>query len=322
MTSDPFKSLSQSDIEGYIPHRFENLLLDSCQVCLSDHTGEATLCIGKDDALDRSIFYQSNSLSTAVMLAPFYMEILALAAIVCNPKLNPDELVIYAAISQFEKLDDLELGQCGVAKVKPESSKGDFFKYSGQILKPDGTCIAKGVMMAFHFNVSDQQSLFEASSLGQPLEKTVAAPAFKSSALWMADQIVSLDPEGGTCVFRYYYPATHPFVKGHFPGKPMMMGVMHWLSVADGCYLLAQALKAQGKSGAYEMKGDGQVRKQDGSVVCDVKGFVVRGKIGVPGQSEAPEIVKTLKVAFRSATMPGEILEYSVHVDALSFSDS
>ena len=76
------ETLSLSDIEKAIPHRFENLLIDRL-VRIQDgeiRRGTLELTITTEDRLGRSLFFTKPPQS--VMLSPFLMEILALGSII------------------------------------------------------------------------------------------------------------------------------------------------------------------------------------------------------------------------------------------------
>jgi 3-hydroxymyristoyl/3-hydroxydecanoyl-(acyl carrier protein) dehydratase len=53
----------------------------------------------------------------------------------------------------------------------------------------------------------------------------------KHPAMVLADRIAILSND--SCIVNYTYPTDHPLNKGHFPGNPVMMGVMQWMSISD-----------------------------------------------------------------------------------------
>jgi 3-hydroxymyristoyl/3-hydroxydecanoyl-(acyl carrier protein) dehydratase len=63
------------------------------------------------------------------------------------------------------------------------------------------------------------------------------------------DEVSHLNLDDPTALLRYTYPQDHPFVEGHFPGNPIMMGITQWIGCADAVtwltYELAQARTCQ-----------------------------------------------------------------------------
>ena len=104
---------------------------------------------------------------------------------------------------------------------------------------------------------------------------------FKVPDMWVCDALIYWDPETRECATRYTYTQNHPCVKGHFPGNPVMMGIMQWMGVSDACFCIAKMLKETGKIGQYTLSGNATILKDNGQIVCDIKGFVVEIFMGI-----------------------------------------
>lgn len=127
--------------------------------------------------------------------------------------------------------------------------------------------------------------------------------------MYAIDAAYRLEDTLDSFVASYTYPHTHPFTQGHFPGNPIMMGVMQWMSVEDSCHLLASILyKKIEKKGLYTLSGNADIIKSDGTSVSEIKGFKVQIYWDVPGFLNQAEVLRTEKITFRDYVVPGDTL--------------
>jgi len=296
--------LQRKDIEDYIPHRYENFLLDELTTTKDgDVVGSHfTLQINPDDDLGRQIFSKQKYPDKKTILTPILMEILALASIVSTDKLPPGYLAFYAMISDFVFKSDFYLGEKISGSVVQKSNKRGFYRFSGQLVNASGQEICSGSITAAIQDVS--------GGMPETESKIMAMPSFnlsidvrdqnkiKSQDMFLCDQIVYWDQENNDFVTKYVYKKDNPLTKGHFPGNPVMMGVMQWQLVEDAVFALSTQLDA----GDYTIGCDAFIVRENGAIVADVK----RAEIVVT--DGYAEIVKTKRVAFREIVNPEETL--------------
>ena len=322
----PDRIVSGEEILAAMPHRYENILVD--QVCIPSEMhgsgGSLSVKISRDDAFGRFIFAKQKRPGEWVVLVTVFMEILALGSIVGSCKIGPNILTFFAGISNFEKLGDLFIGQEAKGTVEKKKDKGGFLLCGGQLYSGDAL-VAKGDMLAFFVDstqpVSASAKKIVSVDLTHDFEMNlIKDPDLKSPDMYMIDTLVMDRLPEGRALAHYTYPTTHPLVKGHFPGRPVMMGVCQWMMVEDAVLALACRWKnAQDRQGLYRVSGFAELIKPDGTSVCEIKSFEVQVYMDVPGFLNQVELLKTEKISFRDSVSPGE--KVYIHLTQLQISN-
>jgi 3-hydroxymyristoyl/3-hydroxydecanoyl-(acyl carrier protein) dehydratase len=129
-----------------------------------------------------------------------------------------------------------------------------------------------------------------------PPSEPVADFAWKGRAIRFVDGVAAYDAAGRRITCTYTYPTDHPFVPGHFPGAPLMMGVTQLAAVADAGWVLLQRLGLGGGTVS------GSVKRPDGSEVAEVRELQLADDGGVP------RIAALRRIAFREPVRPGDTL--------------
>ena len=287
--------LNQKDIQNYILHRHENLLIDTVK------NNTLTVKITKNDPLNRS-FFITNYNSTPQLTTTIAMEILALGGIVSGGKKPPGKMVIFAGILNFKLITPLPINQEITGHCKKVSDKGGFIKYRGTLTCND-TLLAQGEMLAFiteESTTNDTPKKLESIpeiSTGNPIQKDAS---YKNPFLYIIDEYIN-DTQS-TCLTKYTFPSTHPLTKGHFPKRPIMMGVLQWLSIEDACrYYALQNYKDQN----ITITGNAILFKSDASLVAEIKQFEVQVK---QQHTTVALLVGTKRISFRQMIQPEDTI--------------
>ncbi len=304
-------------IKTHIPHRYENLLIDSCtQIDPSPDgvIGTHNLTINKDDAQGRQIFLRQKRPGQYVLLNVVVAEILALASIINSGGMEDGYIAFFSAITKFEIQGDIAAETLWSGEIKKVSEKAGFHRYYGNL--SDGTAKGSCEVMAFYM---DPESLS-----AEPEEsKTYDLPAFnrdepiapfphKDPAMTAVTTLNAIDSDGYNCVCSYTYPEDHPFIKGHFPDEPVMMGVMQWMMVEDAITVWS---KETNQSGKHTLNVDASIYLPDGQIVCEVKQAQCLLYAGVDDIYDQTELVATKKVAFRNRVTPGKELLVCIKIN-------
>lgn len=289
-----------ADLLLYLPHRYENVLIDTVTL-ESPEVGSLTITIPKEDPLGRELFLKEKKPGQFVLISPVMMEILALGSIVSRNVVVSNETVVFASISNFEKFSDFESNSCVQGRVTLSSNKGGFLRYKGELFGTSPVC--KGDMLAFFTTGALQDSLEGTVPLSFVDSSPIEKPAFKSAWMHCADQLCAITETSITT--RYTYPDNHPLVRGHFPGNPLMMGVMQWMSVEDAFLVFC---KSHGLRGERRFMCDATLIKENGVVVSDIKSIQVTTWLHHDDYIDQADITATKKIAFRTAVRPGETL--------------
>ena len=298
--------LNQEIIKEHIIHRYENLLLDSIsmeeEACCK---GELSLTIAKNDDAGRDIFLKNVGQDRPAILIPVYMEILALASIVVSGKLADDEMAIFAGISQFSQTQHHFANDALFGQVSKVSDKAEFLKYIGELSNEKGP-VCQGVMTAFFTKQSHKNE--KANPSDTILQKSISIPVQKEhygkqSCMVICDELLQADDD--SCVGRYEYPTNHPLIKGHFPGNPLMMGVMQWMGVED---TLCAYLEYKQVKGVHSWSCNAQLFNQDNILVADIKQIKLKSWINVIEKPNQVEISTTKRLAFRYMVKPSDQL--------------
>ncbi|MAH80506.1 MAG: hypothetical protein CMP39_02335 [Rickettsiales bacterium] len=301
--------IDQEKIKEHIIHRYENILLDRILVEeLDNGKGDLELCITDNDPLGRDIFLTERKFKEKVIMTPIFMEIMALAAITCSGKVEEGQVVFFTGISQFEKFSELPVGQTNKGFVEKLSEKKGFLKYKGDLKTESGQIAATGSMTAYFMQESEQEGdSATKKTIELPSQKDVI-PLNKSTYPKQVDMVIANTISvlsDSSCIVNYTYPTDHPLNKGHFPGNPVMMGVMQWMSVADA---LTAFLEAQEKDGECRISCNAVIANQDNVVIAEFKKVECKAWINVDGIGNQADIIKTNRIVFRSMVKPGDTL--------------
>ena len=294
-------------LQNYMPHRFENILVDKVEI-ENEETGHLSLKIGSPDSQHRDIFLKEKQNETLVLISPVMMEVLALGSIVSRDTVVSNQTVVFASISDFEKYSDAPANTLIKGTVSLVSNKKGFLKYKGSLnlfsekMEPIPVC--KGDMLAFFTTEPlDQDQKKETAPLTFPQNSPISPPKHKSPWMHCADAIRSLSDTSITT--HYTYPKNHPLTRGHFYGNPLMMGVMQWMSVEDA---FLQFCTRQKITGIKDFTCNASLIKENGAIVTDIKDVSLRVWINEPNIPNQTEIMSTKKIAFRNVVRPGETL--------------
>jgi len=302
--------LKQDDIKQHLVHRHENLLLDTVILCTEQpYAGSLSLTIPENDPLGRDIFLKTTPANTRVLAAPLFMEILALGSIVVSGKLKENEAAIFAGISDFKATGQCYANECLNGTIQRISAKNQFLKYTGSLHTQNGP-VCSGSMTAF-FTTLDQSNTAPSSAaasappLLSPLQKE---NRYKHPLMIICDGLTALTDDYSES--RYTYPLDHPLTKGHFPGNPLMMGVMLWMSVED--HLLAY-LEERQVYGNQTWSCSADIVNQHNEKIADLKGLTLKSAIEPTSSLNQCEIISTKRINFRSKVKPGDTLIIRVY---------
>eukprot|EP01047_Picozoa_sp_COSAG01_P000489 COSAG01_NODE_9_length_43729_cov_66.133463_26_plen_317_part_00 len=302
------KSLDLSDIQQKIKHRFENLLLDRAIMNLDETQGKFYLQVNEDDDLDRHIFFRQKEAGKRCLLSAFFLEILALGSIVITDQVSSDDLVVFAGAANFKKTGDIYLGESIHGEVVRVGEKGGFHKYTGVLSNEAGEAVFSGEMTAFYVkDTHDIEAPTKASEhqivMGSCVMHTEKDELVKANDLYISDGVyrVADDEAWG----RYAFPVSHICNKGHFPGNPLLMGVLQLTAIEDTILLW---LKQQNKQGELNIKGHANLMKPDGSAVAQIKFFELSAYIGVAGILDQCELKNIKKIGFKQPVRPGDTM--------------
>ena len=84
-------TLTQTEIQDRIPHRYENLLLDECLVPTEDNS-KFSIQLNDNDALGRDIFL-ADHLNDRALPTPYLLKLQHWLALLVQERLNPAPLL-------------------------------------------------------------------------------------------------------------------------------------------------------------------------------------------------------------------------------------
>lgn len=301
--------LDAKALEAYIPHRGCNLIPDS--VILSDDRLKAVsrTRIPVGDLRGREIFGRSGTGGVKAWSEPFLVELLALTGVpLVHERLAPSgQVAVFSMISRisFAKLIPLHDEVIGFATITRD--RGGFTVFSTS-LEVNGEKVIEAEVMS---GAADLSLMAQARTRplvknpgGHPIDTSLFA--WKLPTLRFIDRIMEQDAATGHLVAAYQYPATHPFVPGHFPNVALMMGMSQWTAIMDAAWA---ARAAFGLSGNVVVNG--AIKREDGSEVLDVRDLILAVDGGLP------RIASTKRLAFREPVRPGDGVLVDVTIKAV-----
>ena len=291
--------LDAEALKAYLPHRGINLLPDTVTIAEDGRSSISRTRIGADDSRGRGVFMRQDASGRATWPESVLAELMALTGVpLLHDQLAPNgQVAVFSMISQvsYGRLPRVDEDVVGHAKI--ERQRTGFTQFTTR-------CECAGQQVFASEVMSGAAALAEIAGgspvrpLADPARGEAVDPAlfaWKNPALRFIDRIVEEDPALKRLVCTYTYPPDHPCVPGHFPGAPLMMGVMQWQAVADATWL---ARRRFGMTGPVVAQG--KIAREDGSEVLDVRDLVMTC------DGDTPLITRNKRLAFRSPVRPGD----------------
>lgn len=289
------RELDPAALQGVLPHRGVNLIPDGVTIHAPDHSTSRTL-VPSGDVRGRCLLSRQGA-SGPVFYEPFLAELLALTGVpLLHERLAPlGQTAVFSMISKLELLNPAPLHQEILGEARITRDRSGFTVFSTSASSGGRTILTAEVM-------SGAAVLAQmAGSPVQPLANLSGAAvdrglfAWKPTALCFLDRLVEADAATRRLVCSYTYPIDHPFVAGHFPELPVMMGVTQWAACADAAWLARHQFGLTG-----DITASAVIKRPDGSDVVDVREMVLTA------DGDGCRIMSMKRIAFRGLVRPGD----------------
>jgi len=318
-------------LEKALAHRGRNLLIDrdECYLEHGEPFGESTLTLVPGDPAGRDIFLRRTDSGGRAIMEFAFAEHLALNAICVlhsvGGGLQEGDICYFASISGFKVEREVPAGAKALGRVGRKADKGPFRRFVGEMELAGVGPVAQVDITAFTLHISEEPPR-DIRKTGEVVKVETRQAVDRSAFAWKApsmvfvDEMVSVHRAERTAGFAYTYPAGHPFTPGHFPGNPVMMGITQWMSVSDACLWLARELVRSGDIPAarHRIVGSGELLRDDGTIVAEVKGLDESVTLGRDGRIGPPTVSATKRVVFRDMVRPGEPLRVRARIESIS----
>tara|TARA_Y100000385_G_C13013477_1_gene602770 strand:- start:211 stop:1146 length:936 start_codon:yes stop_codon:yes gene_type:complete len=309
------KLLLKPDIEAYIPHRFENQLIDTAT---PGEKASFSVEIPENDPYNRSIFLQEIEIGKpAIIMETILVELLALGMIIKEGPTPDGILVFFASIDSFEYHKPARSHCVTSGVVFTVKKRERFFKCQGHI-EQLGESNAQATLMASAFSNSDSAPKSPAADTVLDLPMNTHQLVDKRQWRRNPDLVIcdAIRLASDTALIgEYCFHDQHPLIRGHFPNMPVMMGVLQWQSVADLAlaYAFDQSI-AHSKPVTHTYCA--KLYNQTGLLISVITHCVVSLWTQVPGFYPHSRILKTDKIVFKNRVVPGDtIYTHSIRVD-------
>ena len=290
--------LDYQSLQAWLPHRGANLFIDEVWANAERTLSRSKTTIPDHDPRGREILLRQDVSGRRCWSEPLLMELMALSGIsLLYEQLAPKgQISVFSMVSKvaFHYLPGVGEEVIGTAKL--ERQRNGFSSFSTRA-EAAGKLVLEAEVMSAGATMADISGVasrpFAASPAGDPVDPALFT--WKPRHLRFVDQVVSADAEQRTVVCSYVYPHDHPFVPGHFPQAPLMMGVMQWNACADAAWVAKHRFGIQGPISAQC-----RIYRDSGKEVLDVRELVITDAGGVPMLSS------TKRLAFREVVRPGD----------------
>jgi 3-hydroxymyristoyl/3-hydroxydecanoyl-(acyl carrier protein) dehydratase len=285
--------MKREEMLTYMPHRGRNVVIDGFTY-LGDTNGIGELTIAEGDSEGRDLFLVRRP-DGLYYSHYFLVEHVALTSILCiKEEMGDGRLAYFSTISKYRRKGEAAAGTPLRSHLTRGRDRSDFRAYHAEVETEAGEPILEVNFMAFLAPRGAPMPVREEAVEELDWERPDPArfPGYPAP-------LVLLAPGSDDHPPRAVYPADHPLCAGHFPGAPVMMGMTHWLAVAQVAALTAPV-------GESEMRGDGNLTRTDGRTVVEVSGLGVKVSKDAAGVVTDLRLLQTKRVAFRERVLPGD----------------
>ena len=303
----PALTLDAQALEAYLPHRGVNLLPDLVELNEGRTRAVSRTRVRPSDKRGRSLMGRTAADGTPCWYEPFLGELMALTGVpLLHERLAPlNQVAVFSMISRivFDRLAPLDAEVIGEAEITRDRGAFTVFATRATV---NGQRILEAEVMSGCAALADIAKGEPGAGGPAPTGQAVdpALFAWKPAPTCFVNAVVSVEPSSGKLVAAYRYPTNHPFVPGHFPGGPLMMGVTQWAAVADAAWIAAK------RFGHRAVLAQGTIARPNGTEILDVRDLELVDDNGVP------RITATKRIAFRDKVLPGDEVLVSVSVVA------
>jgi 3-hydroxymyristoyl/3-hydroxydecanoyl-(acyl carrier protein) dehydratase len=302
----PEKVLSALELGAYLPHRGVNLIPDTVTLAADGVNAVSRTRIGPGDPRGREIFARFDG-GAQNWYEPFLCELLALTGVpLLHERLKPaNQVAVFSMMSRitFHRLAPLDREVLGYATITRDRGNFTVFATKAEV---DGQLILDGEVMsgvATLAEIAAKRTPAAATAAGEPVDASWFS--WKPARTRFIDRLVSIDVAAKRLVAGYTYPADHPFVTGHFPELPVMMGVTQLAAFADAAMVAARTFGIPGA-----IVANGTIKRHDGVEILDVRDM----HLSDPGPGHAPRFVGVKRLAFRDPVLPNDVITIDVTV--------
>jgi 3-hydroxymyristoyl/3-hydroxydecanoyl-(acyl carrier protein) dehydratase len=294
----PEVTLDTKALESWLPHRGLNLFVDEVWSNAERTVSRSRTRIPAGDARGREKLLRRDETGRACWSEPMLSELMALTGVcLVHEALTPkNQVSVFSMISKISFGYLPGLGEEVIGNANIIRKRGDFTQF-GTRCEAGGKLVLEAEVMSGAAVLADiaksESRSFSKGTPGDPVDAKLFA--WKPAHLRFVDRLVSADKAAGKVVCSYTYPVDHPFVAGHFPGAPLMMGVTQWAAAADAAWV---AKKLFGHAGPVAAQC--RILRESGAEVLDVRDLVVGERNGVPF------IEHTKRLAFRDVVRPAD----------------
>ncbi len=317
--------LTGNELIQFLPHRGRNLLLDTVDRSETEKGAQAeiNLKIEQPDPKGRDIFLEKAPNGDPIYSPFMFAEFLALGSIVLLTDMPPDSMAYFSSITNFKRTGSVSASSPLKGNTIRNKDRGPFRRFTGRILDSSNQEVAQTDIMAFAFSPDmkeeerDEKKVTEKPQVNDEQSINKEDFSWKPKEMVFADAIANVSSDGTSGTTIYTYPDDHPFVEGHFPGNPIMMGITQWIGCADAMTCLASQLIQSNHStvsgqSTFEATANIEVIKQDGAVACDVKALTLKFTQQEGNAIPRADLIATKRVGFRDMVRPHDTLYFQV----------
>ena len=302
----PVTTLSPADLEQHLPHRGVNLFLDEVVIAEDGQSSVASTTVPAGDERGRELLGRIED-GQRVWIEPFLGEMLALAGIplITEQLAAEGKVAVFSAMSRVEVHRSVAMDRVAEAHAKILRNRGSFVQFGAEIIQDGESCLVAEIMSggAAMSDITAQPVKPPPAGFGG--EALTANFSAKAPSMCFIDGVQAFDAEAGTLTATYVYPEDHPFVPGHFPDAPLMMGVTQWQAIIDAAW------EARTRCGiAGPIQAAGRIVRPDGSEVVSIRDIELEERNGLPF------VRLTKRIVFREPVRPGDGVLVEVEVAA------
>ncbi|TVR16327.1 MAG: hypothetical protein EA401_01515 [Planctomycetota bacterium] len=289
-------------LESYIPHRGINLLPDTVYLAEDLQSSRSTTTILDPDPRGRDLLYRIGSDGERYWNEAFLIELTALTGIpmISEALAQEGKVAVFSAISKLDLPAPAPLHGTITGYAQMTRQRSGFAQFTGS-LECNGVPILQAQFMSGSAAIDDIAKQGAASQPSPPAATSLPSWPWKPSPLRFIDGVIASDDQQWQG--SYCYPSDHPFVPGHFPGGPLMMGVTQCSAIADG--LTAWVMDRQLADGRYTC--DGLVARPDGSEVASAR------KLAIAVSGGTSRLEQLDRIVFKDVVRPNDTLLISVN---------